>query len=83
MRDMLNSDRRLSIRILTDECNIPKSTVHRIGNDDLGMWKIFAKKLELQSGRRRMDLLQESVVASTAQKSRNGSPEAVLIRNKK
>lgn len=43
VRNMLNSDRRLSVRMLADECNIPKSTVHRIVTEDLGMRKICAK----------------------------------------
>ncbi|GFT72336.1 HTH_48 domain-containing protein [Nephila pilipes] len=43
VRDMLNSDRRLNVRILEDECNIRKSTVHRIVTKNSGMRNIRKK----------------------------------------
>lgn len=43
MRDVLNSDRRLSIRAIADEVGIDKMTVHNIIKNDLGMRKICAK----------------------------------------
>lgn len=43
MRDMLDSNRCMSIRLLADECHIPKSTVHRIVTENLGMHKICTK----------------------------------------
>lgn len=35
LRDMLNSYRRLNVRMQADECNNRKSTVHRIVPKDL------------------------------------------------
>jgi len=43
VRDVLNSDRRLSIRAIADEVGIDKMTVHNIIKNDLGMRKICAK----------------------------------------
>lgn len=36
LRKTLKSDRRLCVRLLADECNIPKSIVHYIVTKDLG-----------------------------------------------
>ncbi|XP_050527794.1 protein GVQW3-like [Daktulosphaira vitifoliae] len=43
VRDVLNNDRRLSIRMIADEVGIDKMTVHNIITNDLGMRKICAK----------------------------------------
>ena len=43
MRDVLNTDRRLSIRAITEEVGIDKMTVYDIVKNDLGMGKICAK----------------------------------------
>lgn len=43
VRDLLNSDRRMSVRLLADTVNIPKSVVHRIVTDELNMRKVCAK----------------------------------------
>jgi len=43
LRDMLNTDRRMSVRMLAEKCNVPRSTVHRIVTENLGMRKICAK----------------------------------------
>lgn len=45
---MLNCDRRLSVRMLSDECNILKSTVYRIVAEDLGTRQICAVTHRLQ-----------------------------------
>ena len=43
VRDLLNSDRRKSVRLLADPVNIPKTVVHRIVTDELNMRKVCAK----------------------------------------
>ncbi|XP_029163422.1 protein GVQW3-like [Nylanderia fulva] len=43
IRHKLNSDRRLSVRMIAEECNMPKTIVHEIIRDQLGMRKICAK----------------------------------------
>ncbi|GFT82307.1 THAP-type domain-containing protein [Nephila pilipes] len=41
--NMWYSDRRLKVRIKKDECNIRKSTVHRIVAENFGEWNICSK----------------------------------------
>lgn len=43
VRELLNSDRRLSIRLIAQEVHLAKSTVHSIVTDDLQMRKMCAK----------------------------------------
>ena len=43
VRDLLNSDRRMSVRLLADTVNIPKTVVHCIVTDELNMRKVCAK----------------------------------------
>lgn len=43
LKDMLKSDRRLSVGRLADVCNVAKRTVHRIFTEDLGRRKICEK----------------------------------------
>ncbi|XP_071453429.1 protein GVQW3-like [Hetaerina americana] len=43
IRDVLNSDRRLSVRMIAEQCNVPKTTVHEIIREQLQMRKICAK----------------------------------------
>lgn len=43
VRDVLNSDRRLSVRMIADQIGIDKMTVHNIVSEDLAMRKICAK----------------------------------------
>ncbi|XP_033609316.1 protein GVQW3-like [Cryptotermes secundus] len=43
VRELLNSDRRLSIRLMAQTLNIPKSTVHEIVTNNLQMRKVCAK----------------------------------------
>ncbi len=43
VREVLNSDRRLSVRLIADKCNMSKDSVHRILTEDLQMRKICAK----------------------------------------
>lgn len=43
VRDLLNTDRRMTVRLLADTLNIPKTVVHRIVMDELNMRKVCAK----------------------------------------
>ena len=43
VRDVLNSDRRLSVRMIADRVGIDKMTVHTIITEDLAMRKVCAK----------------------------------------
>lgn len=43
VRNLLNVDRRMSIRLLADTLNIPKTVVHRIVTEELNMRKVCAK----------------------------------------
>nr|XP_012143528.1 PREDICTED: putative uncharacterized protein FLJ37770 [Megachile rotundata] len=43
VREILNSDRRLSIRLIAQELNLTKSTIHSIVTEDLQMRKVCAK----------------------------------------
>ncbi|KAM7298352.1 putative uncharacterized protein FLJ37770 isoform X1 [Ixodes scapularis] len=43
VRHVLDKDRRLSVRMVADECGIPKTIVHRILTEDLQMRKVCAK----------------------------------------
>ncbi|XP_054723716.1 protein GVQW3-like [Uloborus diversus] len=43
VRELLNSDRRMSVRLLSDSLNLPKTIVHEIVSEELGMRKICAK----------------------------------------
>lgn len=43
VRELLNSDRRLSVRLMADMLNIPKTQVHEIVTNDIGMRKVCAK----------------------------------------
>jgi hypothetical protein len=42
-RDLLNTDRRMSVRMIEDTLSIPKTTVHDIVTDNLHMRKVCAK----------------------------------------
>ena len=43
VRELLNADRRMSVRLLGDTLNISKSVIHRIVTDELQMRKVCAK----------------------------------------
>ena len=43
VRTLVRSDRRLSVRVITEELNMNKETVRQIVKEDLGMRKISAK----------------------------------------
>ncbi|KAJ8942388.1 hypothetical protein NQ318_016636 [Aromia moschata] len=43
MRDLLNTDRRLSVRLISETLDIKKSIVHEIVSESLGMRKVCAK----------------------------------------
>ena len=43
VREVLNSDRRLSVRMIADRIGIDKMTVHTIITENSSMWKIYAK----------------------------------------
>ena len=43
VRKVLYGDRRLSVRMIGEDCNMPKSNVYRILTDELGMRKVCAK----------------------------------------
>ncbi|XP_029163429.1 protein GVQW3-like [Nylanderia fulva] len=43
VRDLLNKDRRMSVRLMSEQLNLPKTDVHRIVSEDLAMRKICAK----------------------------------------
>uniref|UniRef100_T1HI66 HTH_48 domain-containing protein n=1 Tax=Rhodnius prolixus TaxID=13249 RepID=T1HI66_RHOPR len=37
VRDLLNKDRRMSVRLMSEQLNLPKTDVHRIVSEDLAM----------------------------------------------
>ncbi|KAJ8949951.1 hypothetical protein NQ318_002358 [Aromia moschata] len=43
MRDLLNTDRRLSVRLISETVDITKTIVHEIVSESLGMRKVCAK----------------------------------------
>nr|QXJ78552.1 putative DD34D transposase [Schlechtendalia chinensis] len=43
VRELLNTDRRLSVRLVSQTLNIPKSTVHEIVMNNLQMQKVWVK----------------------------------------
>ncbi|KAJ8942595.1 hypothetical protein NQ318_006225 [Aromia moschata] len=43
VRDLLNTDRRLSIRLISETLDITKTIVHEIVSESLGMRKVCAK----------------------------------------
>ncbi|CAN8003290.1 unnamed protein product [Ixodes hexagonus] len=43
VRQVLDKDRQLSVRMIAEECGIPKTIVHRILTEDLQMSKVCAK----------------------------------------
>ncbi|KAJ8959843.1 hypothetical protein NQ318_011576 [Aromia moschata] len=43
VRELLNSDRRLSVRLMADMLNIPKTQVYEIVTNHIGMRKVCAK----------------------------------------
>jgi len=58
IRGKLNSDRRLSVRMIAEECYVPKTIVHEIIKDQFGMRKIWAKLVpRVLSGDQRLNQL--------------------------
>ncbi|KAJ8962883.1 hypothetical protein NQ318_001292 [Aromia moschata] len=43
VREFLNSDQRMSVRMTSEQLNLPKTIVHEIVSEDLAMRKICAK----------------------------------------
>ncbi|KAJ8961763.1 hypothetical protein NQ318_021364 [Aromia moschata] len=43
VRDLLNTDRRLSVRLISEKLDITKTIVHEIVSESLGMRKVCAK----------------------------------------
>ncbi|KAJ8962169.1 hypothetical protein NQ318_018126, partial [Aromia moschata] len=43
VRDLLNTDRRLSVRLISETLDITKTIVHEIVSESLGMRKVCAK----------------------------------------
>ncbi|KAJ8955801.1 hypothetical protein NQ318_005342 [Aromia moschata] len=43
VRDLLNTDRRLSVRLISETLDITKTIVHEIVSESLGMRKVYAK----------------------------------------
>lgn len=43
VRELLNTDRRMSVRMMGEQLNLPKTVVHEIVSEKLGMRKICAK----------------------------------------
>ena len=43
VRELLNADRRMTVRLLADTLDIPKTVVHRIVTEELNMRKVCAK----------------------------------------
>ncbi|KAJ8948880.1 hypothetical protein NQ318_005500 [Aromia moschata] len=43
VREFLNTDRRMSVRMISEQLNLPKTIVHEIVSEDLAMRKICAK----------------------------------------
>lgn len=77
LRDMLNSYQHLSFRMLADERNIPRSTVHCIVTENLSMQKICTK-LVLKKQPHCHRVLSETQCGNTAEES-SYRPELALI----
>ena len=43
VRDVINGDRRLTVREVADKCGIPKTTAHQILGNDLNMNRVCAR----------------------------------------
>ncbi|KAJ8945578.1 hypothetical protein NQ318_010435 [Aromia moschata] len=43
VREFLNTDRRMSVRMISEQLNFPKTIVHEIVSEDMAMQKICAK----------------------------------------
>ena len=43
VRELVRSDRRLTVKMIADEVNVNREDVHRILTEELGMRKICAK----------------------------------------
>ncbi|XP_066965661.1 protein GVQW3-like [Macrobrachium rosenbergii] len=61
VKAVLDTDRRMDIRLIADEVRIPKTVVHRIVTGDLSMGKICAKLVPEEQKETRLSICQDIV----------------------